>query len=47
MVLYLDHMCQCGLHAVLWLHIGILMRSLAAEPHCATGLYSPLSVPLE
>ena len=25
------HMCQCGLHAVLWSHIGMLMRFLAAE----------------
>ena len=24
MVLYLDHMCQYGLHAVLWSHIGNL-----------------------
>ena len=32
MVLYLDRMCRCGLHAVLWLHIQILMRRLAAEP---------------
>ena len=32
MVLYLDHMCQYGLHAVLWLHIGTLMDRLAAEP---------------
>ena len=37
MVLYLDHMCQCGLHAVLWLDIGTLMRHLAAEP-CSTAL---------
>ena len=32
MVLYLDRMCQRGLHAVLWSHIGTLMYSLAAEP---------------
>ena len=32
MVLFLDRMCQCGLHALLWSHIGILMRRLAAEP---------------
>ena len=24
MVLYLDRMCHCGLHAVLWSHIGTL-----------------------
>ena len=32
MVLYLDRMCQCGLHAVLLLHIGTLVPRLAAEP---------------
>ena len=26
------YMCQCGLHAVLWSHIGTLMQRLAAEP---------------
>ena len=36
MVLCLDRMCQCGLHAVLWSHIGSLMRFLAAEPRSAT-----------
>ena len=30
MVLFLDCMCQCGLLAVLWSHIGTLMRCLAA-----------------
>ena len=25
-------MCQCGLHVVLWPHIGISMRFLAAKP---------------
>ena len=34
MMLFLDRMCQCGLHAVLWAHIGSLMRFLAAEPRC-------------
>ena len=29
MVLYLDHMCQCRLHAVFWSHIGTLMLRLA------------------
>ena len=29
MMRYLDRMCQCGLHAVPWSHIGILMRHLA------------------
>ena len=36
MVLYLDRMCQRGLHAVLWSHIGTLIHHLAAEP-CSTG----------
>ena len=38
MVLYLDRLCQRGLHAVLWSHIGILMRLLAAEPRSTAGL---------
>ena len=38
MVLYLDHMCQCGLHAVLWSPIGTLMHSLSAEPRSTAGL---------
>ena len=38
MVLYLDHMCQCGLHSVLWSHIGTLMHCLAAEPRSTSGL---------
>ena len=46
MVLYLDRMCQCGLHAVLWLHICILIRRLAAEPRSTAGLFIPLSVSL-
>ena len=41
MVLYLDRMCQCWLHAVLWSHIGILMRHLAAEPRSTAGLLFP------
>ena len=32
MLLYLDLMCQCGLHAVLLSHIDTLMHGLAAEP---------------
>ena len=47
MVLYVDRMCQCGLHAALWSHIGIIMRLLAAEPRSTAGpLFTP-SVPLE
>ena len=38
-------MCQCGLHAVHWSHISILIRLLAAEPPSTTGLLS-LSVTL-
>ena len=43
MVLYVHHMCQCVLHAVLWLHIGTLMHRLAVQQ----DFYYPLSVPLE
>ena len=25
-------LCRCGLHVVLWSHIGTIMRLLAAEP---------------
>ena len=32
MVLYLDRICQCGLHAVLWSHIG-------TPPRCRTSQY--------
>ena len=47
-VLYLDRICQCRLHAVLWLHIGILMmRRLAAEPCSTAGLLLPSHIPLE
>ena len=38
MVLCLDRKCQVGLHAVLWLHIGILMCCLAADPRSIAGL---------
>ena len=41
MVLYLDHMYQCELHAVLWTHIGIVMRRLAAQPRSTAGLLLP------
>ena len=46
MVLYLDHMSQCGLHVVLWSHIGTLMHCLAAEPHSTARTFIPLSVSL-
>ena len=37
MVLFLDRLCQCGLHAVLSSHIGSLLRFLAAEPRSIAG----------
>ena len=45
MVLFLDRMCQCGLHAVLWSHIGTLMRFLAAEPRRTEGPLFPSQCP--
>ena len=45
MMLYLDRMCQCGLHVVLWLHIGTLMYRLAAEPCSTAGLLFPSRCP--
>ena len=41
MVLYLDRMCQCWLHAALWSHISTLMQRLAAEPCSTAGLLFP------
>ena len=41
MVLSLERMCQCGLLEVLWSHIGILVRYLAAEPRSTAGLLLP------
>ena len=38
MMHYLERMCQRRLHAVLWSHMGILMRHLAAEPRSTAGL---------
>ena len=45
LVLHLDRTCQCGLHAVLWSHIGILMRLLAVEPRSSARAFIPLSCP--
>ena len=45
MMLYLDRICQCGLHAVPWSHIGILMRHLDAEPSSTAGLLCPSYCP--
>ena len=39
--LYLDRMCQCGLHVVFCSHIGILMRRLAAENRSTAWLLLP------
>ena len=45
MVLYLDRMCQCGLHAVLWSHIGSLMLFFAAEHRSTAGPLFPSQCP--
>ena len=45
MMLYLDHMCQWGLPAVLWSHIGTLIHRLAAEPRFTAGLLFPSRYP--
>ena len=44
-MLYLYHMCQCGLHAVPWSNIGMLIRRLAAEPQSTAGLWLPSQCP--
>ena len=46
MVLYLDRVCQCGLHEVLWSHIGTLMHRLAAELLQYSRTFIPFSVSL-
>ena len=45
LVLSLDRMCQRGLHAVLWSHIGTLIHRLAAEPWSTAGLLFPFRCP--
>ena len=46
MVLYMDHMWQCGLHPVLWPPIGgALVHRLAAEPRSTAGLLFPSRCP--
>ena len=42
---HLDRMCQCGLHAVLWAHIGTIMHRLSAEPCSTAGLLFPSRCP--
>ena len=37
----LYRMFQCGLHAVFWLHIGIITSHIAAEPHSTVGFFFP------
>ena len=44
-VLYLERLCQCGLHTVLWSHIGTLMHCLTAEPCSTVGLLFPSRCP--
>ena len=39
------YMYQYGLQTLLWSHIGILMRSLAAEPHSISRLLFPSQWP--
>ena len=41
MVLYLDRMCQCGSHAVLYPHISILMSRHTADPRSTARLIFP------
>ena len=45
MVLYLDCICQCGLHVVLWSHIGTFMHHIAADPCSTAGLLFPSRCP--
>ena len=43
--LYLDRMCQRGLHAVLWSYIGSLTRFLVAEPRSTAEPLFPFLCP--
>ena len=45
MMRYLDRVCQCGLHAVPWSLIGIVMRHLAGEPRGIAGRLFPSQCP--
>ena len=45
MMLYLCHMCQWGLHAVLWSHIGILMHLRTFNP-LSVSLWNDLADPV-
>ena len=44
-VFYLGRMCQCGLHAMLSSHIGILIQFLAAESRSSAGPLFPSQCP--
>ena len=45
MVLYLRRKCQCGLHAVLWSHIDILMSIFAIGTRSTKGPFFPYQCP--
>ena len=45
MVIYLDRMCQCGLQAMLWSHIGTLMHRRATKHRSTAGLLFPPRCP--
>ena len=45
MVLYLCRMCQCWLHVMIWSHLRMLMRLLAAEPRSTAGPLLPSQCP--
>ena len=47
MMLYLDRMCQIGLHAVLWSYIGILCAPSLQNLAVPQDFRSPFRVPLE
>ena len=45
MVIYLGRLCQCGLLAVLWSHIGKLLLRLAEKSRGTARLFSPSQCP--
>ena len=45
MVLFLDRMCQCGLHVLPWSYIGTLMRPLTVEPRSIARFLFPSQCP--
>ena len=44
-VLYLDRMCQCGFHAMLWSHIGTQISFIGVLPCCRTSQYRMTFIP--